>query len=116
MTLKASFSSVKDTITLIVQTGERQLKAVLDNVTNSDHDLYQKYEHARLALQSELQISVERLQGLIILCCVTQEYHRKYIRDLKDAQTICHQNWKIQDFNLVHMQKPSPFIPRREVA
>lgn len=104
MTLRISAHELKQVIETIVLSGERQLKAIVENVKNPEHELYQQIALARTALSTERQASIERLQGINSVCLASREFHRQYLQDIKDAQEICRSNWKLQDFALAHIQ------------
>lgn len=109
MSIAITQISLEQTIAFIVSAGDRKFKEILVNVQDTDHEYYRKYGLVRSLVLSEYQVANERLQGFIFLFSTTNQY--KIIDQIKAAQRVCRDNWKLADHELLLLQCPGTKAP-----
>lgn len=107
MTIRLTPHTITEAINFVVAGNDRALKQILTDVQNADHAHHQKYAICRPLLASAHQAHYNQLQGMLFLMLD----HHKVVEQIKAAQTICQQEWRLCDFQIVSLQRPGTHPP-----
>lgn len=94
MTTKITPYTLKVTIEFIVCGNRRKLKEAIAQYQDPNSEYYGEYILCQSRLTDVLKTAKEQLQGLIYLFVD----HSKEVKDLKTAQVVCLEDWRLQHF------------------
>lgn len=114
MTTRLTPHTIKEAIEFIIAGNTRRLKKIMSDLQNPDMAHYQKYAICRPLLRRAYETSYDQLQGQIWLML---DQH-KIVEQIKAAQAICQQEWRLYDFEIITLQRPGTKPPfyTKEVA
>ncbi len=79
----------------------------MSGLQNPDEAHYQKYHISRPLLLRAYQTSYDQLQGQLYMMID----HRKAVEEIKAAQKVCQDQWRIYDSEVVTLQRPGTKPP-----